>query len=57
MTKPKPQIKRPLRGTAAPAEVIVGDRRKVIGMVTIENHGRDERGALVGRNGIRWVGA
>ena len=43
------------KGTSAPADIVVGDKRKVIGLVSIQNDGRDERGAVLGTNGMRWV--
>jgi hypothetical protein len=45
------------RGTETAVDVVVGDKRRHIGLVGIENHGRDERGRVVGTNGIKWVTA
>lgn len=43
------------RGREAAVDVVVGERGKHIGLVSIENHGRDEQGRVVGTNGIRWA--
>ena len=46
---------KPVSGCERPVDVVVGDKRRHAGMVSIENNGRDHRGAVVGTNGMRWV--
>lgn len=54
MSKPKTQ-KQARKGSAKAAEVQLGDKRKRAFLASIENDGRDERGRIVGTNGIKWV--
>jgi hypothetical protein len=54
MTKPKNKRHQLLKGTAKPVEAVVGDKRHVAGLVSIENNGQDGRGRVMGANGINW---
>lgn len=42
------------RGTAQVVEAIVGDKKRAIGLVSIENDGKDDQGRVMGTNGIAW---
>jgi len=42
-------------GSATAVETVVGNKATHIGLVSIQNNGRDERGRVLGTNGMKWI--
>jgi hypothetical protein len=51
IAKPRPHR----NGSATAVETVVGNKATHIGLVSIQNNGRDERGRVLGTNGMAWV--
>lgn len=49
--RPQPRT----RGTAGTVDAVVGNKASRAFLATIESDGRDERGRVLGPNGIKWV--